>query len=103
MVLGVDGVDIVAHHVSLQSRQKIVRGVTQRVLTTTSSVPPQTSEQAPAAPEVAISSAARDLQDDDQIARPPLYGVLAALGASVGYAILMAMRCKGFLFELGPK
>merc|ERR1719172_137769 len=86
MVLGVDGVDIVAHHASLQNRKKIVRGLTDLVLTPTSSVPPATSEQAPVTPEVSISSAAQEsalIPEESRIGQPPLYGILAALGASV--------------------
>jgi len=35
--------------------------------------------------------------------RPPLYGILSAIAASLGYAVLMIMRFKGWLHELAPK
>lgn len=42
-------------------------------------------------------------EEGNRIARPPLYGVLAALAASLGYALLMVTRCKGFMNELTLK
>jgi len=59
--------------------------------------------------EVLLSMAIPSLASEETILQeqrldtPPLYGVLSALGASIGYAILMIMRCKGFMQELSPK
>jgi hypothetical protein len=35
--------------------------------------------------------------------RPPTYALLSAIGASIGYIIMIIKRCKGFLDELAPK
>jgi len=144
MILGADGVDIVAHQGTLSSRQNFVRGDTSPTpvdapnRTRSAFLQPSTtavrnegslevgSQGAPvnaevedtasqtevSAPEVSAwvsTSEVAALQEvsgasqEKMLARPPLYGILAALGASVGYAVLMVARCKGFLNELAPK
>jgi len=39
----------------------------------------------------------------DTPAMPTALAVLSALGASIGYLVMMIMRCKGLLRELAPK
>lgn len=61
------------------------------------------SEDTPLMPYKVLHSALEQSPEQESVARPPLYGILAALAASLGYALLMVLRCKGFMNELTAK
>jgi len=46
---------------------------------------------------------ANNTQEEEKGTRhPPLHGILAAVAASLGWAVLMLLKCKGFINELSP-
>jgi len=104
MLLG--GVDIVAQQVPLPSHHP-------RAVKSSHSLLPSTFQR-PASNQsnltgyglniaLGMQTANRSVKDEASTRHPPLHGILAAAAASLGWALLMWMKCKGFINELSPK
>lgn len=92
-VLGVEGVDIITVHTHSQKK-------TQNVSSPSLALSPPFTEVNASRPEMPTPI----IQAEDAgAAQPPLFALVSALGASLGYMIMMIMRCKSFLAELAPK
>jgi len=42
-------------------------------------------------------------EEEEGTRHPPLHGIVAAVAASLGWGVLMLLKCKGFIHELSPK
>lgn len=118
VVFGAEGVDIVTHPVSSSihpgssnSLQKLIRMGTPSPLLRTSD--PMASAMAknatppfltlPVVLEHRNTSLLTVLDGEEARQPPAFYAILSALGASLGYIVMMIVRCKGLLDELAPK
>jgi len=128
MVLGIDGVDIVARQVPLPKHLRpaplaqppsappsanVENGLTESLGEMHRWALPGEEVRHPEVSMPAISTARplpEDatsspllLRDEMGVGRPPLYGIISAIAASLGYALLMMFKCKGCISELAPK
>lgn len=95
-VFDAEGVDIITHHSSTYQK---LHNLSQPVLTW----PPVDRDDEVRSTFRSAGSNPREPLVEERRSPPASYALLSALGASLGYIVMMISRCKGLMNELAPK